>query len=193
MQVYFRGLVQKVLLPELLDFFSVAAPHFLDLPAMFHLQLFALGLHRCKLHGLVLHSEHEFLAFVAIGLALHLQLVICFLRLELGVTAHVSLSECGLRSGLKLLQLRVLFVGRLCGALVYWAQGIWRLLCSSFLVVTCFLIRDYDILPKKELHRRLQVSGPSKMVPQMFLAERKTGTTFEGAGRRHSGSQEVGT
>ena len=33
----------------------------------------------------------------------------------------------------------------------------WRLLCSSFLVMTCFLLGDYNILPKKELHRSLQV------------------------------------
>ena len=32
-----------------------------------------------------------------------------------------------------------------------------RLLCSSFLAMTCFLIGDYNILPKKELHRILQV------------------------------------
>ena len=35
----------------------------------------------------------------------------------------------------------------------------WRLLCSSFLVMTCFLIGDYKILPKKELHRSLQVAS----------------------------------
>ena len=33
----------------------------------------------------------------------------------------------------------------------------WRLLCSSFLVMTFFLIGDYNILPQKELHRSLQV------------------------------------
>ena len=32
----------------------------------------------------------------------------------------------------------------------------WRFLCSSFLVMTCFLIGDYNILPKRELHRSLQ-------------------------------------
>ena len=35
-----------------------------------------------------------------------------------------------------------------------------RLLCSSFLVMTCFLIRDEHILPKKELRRSLQVVKP---------------------------------
>ena len=34
-----------------------------------------------------------------------------------------------------------------------------RLLCSPFLVLTCFLLRDYSILPKKELHRSLQVGA----------------------------------
>ena len=33
----------------------------------------------------------------------------------------------------------------------------WRILCSFVLVMTCFLIRDCNILPKKELHRSLQV------------------------------------
>ena len=33
----------------------------------------------------------------------------------------------------------------------------WRRLCSSFLVLTYFLGRNYKILPKKELHRNLQV------------------------------------
>ena len=33
----------------------------------------------------------------------------------------------------------------------------WRLLCRSFLIMTCFRIRGYDILPKTELHRSLQV------------------------------------
>ena len=33
----------------------------------------------------------------------------------------------------------------------------WRLLCSSVLVMTCFLIWDDHILTKKELHRRPQV------------------------------------
>ena len=33
----------------------------------------------------------------------------------------------------------------------------WRLLCSSSLVMTCFLFRDYNTLSKKELHRSLQV------------------------------------
>ena len=32
----------------------------------------------------------------------------------------------------------------------------WRLRCSSFLVMTCFHVRDYNILPKKELHKILQ-------------------------------------
>ena len=34
-----------------------------------------------------------------------------------------------------------------------------RLLCSSFLVMTCFLIRDGNILPKQELHRSPQIVG----------------------------------
>ena len=32
------------------------------------------------------------------------------------------------------------------------------LLCSSFLVMTYFLIRDFSVLPKNELHRSLQLS-----------------------------------
>ena len=32
-----------------------------------------------------------------------------------------------------------------------------RLQCSSFLVMACFLLRNYDILPKKELHWSLWV------------------------------------
>ena len=35
----------------------------------------------------------------------------------------------------------------------------WRLLCSSFLVMTCFLIRDQNVLPKKKLHRNLQANS----------------------------------
>ena len=34
-----------------------------------------------------------------------------------------------------------------------------RLQCSSFLVMTCFLLRDYNI-PKKELHSSPWVSTP---------------------------------
>ena len=33
----------------------------------------------------------------------------------------------------------------------------WRLLCGSFLVMIGFLVRDHDVLPKKQLHRSLQV------------------------------------
>ena len=36
-------------------------------------------------------------------------------------------------------------------------ESTWRLLCSAFLVMTCLLIRDSNLLPKKELHRSLQV------------------------------------
>ena len=32
----------------------------------------------------------------------------------------------------------------------------WRLLCSSFWAMTCYVLRAYDILPQKELHRILQ-------------------------------------
>ena len=35
----------------------------------------------------------------------------------------------------------------------------WRLLCNSFLVMTCFLLRDSSILPKKDLHRSLQAAA----------------------------------
>ena len=38
-----------------------------------------------------------------------------------------------------------------------------RLLCSSFLVMTCFLIRGDNILNKTELHRSLQVVGSEEM------------------------------
>ena len=37
------------------------------------------------------------------------------------------------------------------------SMSTWRLLCSSFLVLTCFLIGGYNVLPKKELHGSLQV------------------------------------
>ena len=37
----------------------------------------------------------------------------------------------------------------------------WRLLCSSLLVLTCFLVSGYHILPKMELHKSLQGAGPS--------------------------------
>ena len=33
---------------------------------------------------------------------------------------------------------------------------VWRLLCRSFLVMPCFLIGDYNMLPKKEQHRSLR-------------------------------------
>ena len=33
----------------------------------------------------------------------------------------------------------------------------WRLLCSSFLVMTCLIATDHNIPPKRELHRSLQV------------------------------------
>ena len=32
----------------------------------------------------------------------------------------------------------------------------WKLLCSSFVVMTSFLFRDYNTPPKKELHRSRQ-------------------------------------
>ena len=35
----------------------------------------------------------------------------------------------------------------------------WRRLCSTFFVMTYFLIRGYSVLPKKELHRSLQSPG----------------------------------
>ena len=34
------------------------------------------------------------------------------------------------------------------------------LLCSSFLVMTSYLVGAYHILPEKELHRSPQVEGP---------------------------------
>ena len=34
--------------------------------------------------------------------------------------------------------------------------GTWRLLCSPLLITTCFRVRGYNILFKKELHRSLQ-------------------------------------
>ena len=37
----------------------------------------------------------------------------------------------------------------------------WKLLCSSFLGMTCLLIRDNKVLPKKDLQRSLQVSKGS--------------------------------
>ena len=37
-------------------------------------------------------------------------------------------------------------------------KATWRLLCSSFLVMTSFLIGDHNILPQKELQRSLQVA-----------------------------------
>ena len=39
----------------------------------------------------------------------------------------------------------------------------WRLLCS-FLVMACFLSRDYNLLPQKELHRSLQVERRSQLL-----------------------------
>ena len=46
-----------------------------------------------------------------------------------------------------------------CGAgmLKLEVDSIWRLLCSPFLVRTSFLLRGDHTLPKKELHRSLQV------------------------------------
>ena len=46
----------------------------------------------------------------------------------------------------------------------------WRLLCSSFLVMACFLVRGYDGLPKKELHRSLQVATKSFLEPPSSAA-----------------------
>ena len=37
--------------------------------------------------------------------------------------------------------------------------GTQGLQCSSFLVMACFLLRDYNILPKKELHSSPWVGG----------------------------------
>ena len=41
----------------------------------------------------------------------------------------------------------------------------WGLLCSSVKVMTCFLIRGYDTLPKKELHRSLQIKIVTMVLP----------------------------
>ena len=41
--------------------------------------------------------------------------------------------------------------------------------CSSFLVMTYFPLRDYHILPKKELHRSLWVRG--SIVDQGYVPE----------------------
>ena len=43
----------------------------------------------------------------------------------------------------------------------YGGCSTWRLLCSSFLVMTCLVITGHNILPKKELHRSLQVEMAS--------------------------------
>ena len=39
----------------------------------------------------------------------------------------------------------------------------WRLQCNSILLMTCFLARDYKRLPKKELHRGLQIELGSEV------------------------------
>ena len=39
-----------------------------------------------------------------------------------------------------------------------YSRSTWRLQCSSFLVMTYFVIRGYKLLPEKDLHRSLQVS-----------------------------------
>ena len=51
--------------------------------------------------------------------------------------------------------------------------GSWRLLCSSFLLMTCSTIRHSDILPKRGLHRSLQVLWRSRRKQNLtFTAER---------------------
>ena len=37
------------------------------------------------------------------------------------------------------------------------ASATWKLLCIAFLVISCCLIRDNNVLPKEELHRSLQL------------------------------------
>ena len=55
-----------------------------------------------------------------------------------------------------------------------------RLQCSSFLVLTYFLLRDYNILPEKELHSSLWVdSCSSRPIP----AELRTALGLSGAMR----------
>ena len=43
------------------------------------------------------------------------------------------------------------------GAITY-SPYTWRLQCSTFLVMTCLLVFEYNTVPKKELHRSLQVA-----------------------------------
>ena len=54
-----------------------------------------------------------------------------------------------------------------------------RLQCSSFLVLACFLLRDFNILPKKELHSSLWVgrgSNPTcRLTPCSFSGLPKFG------------------
>ena len=70
----------------------------------------------------------------------------------------------------------------------------WRLLCSSFLVMTCFLSKDDNMLPKKEIHKSLQVSetmikgtaicASPKSSPANWSASSKTRTCLGVCGLR---------
>ena len=71
----------------------------------------------------------------------------------------------------------------------------WRLLCSSFLIMACFLRGDYITLPKKELHRRLpaRTALPEKaaLMPRLACNMRTSGISTsdpEGQVQRGTGS-----
>ena len=51
----------------------------------------------------------------------------------------------------------------------------WRLLCSSFLVETCFFVRGFNVPPKKELHRGLQVVSVSTRLQWKHPAAMRSG------------------
>ena len=65
----------------------------------------------------------------------------------------------------------------------------WRILCSSFLVITCFLIRDCNILPEKELHGSLQVIHcPGLFRSAPICTRQRTACTQRAGNRRPKSS-----
>ena len=73
--------------------------------------------------------------------------------MEGGIEGEVDPPEGSVIYTIRLLESRM-------GGSTFWIpSGLnsWRILCSSFWAMTCFPIKDYNVLPKRELRRSLQV------------------------------------
>ena len=49
--------------------------------------------------------------------------------------------------------------------------GTWRPPCTSFLIMTCFIIGDCDVLREEGLHRSLQVARLRNIMSQTLVSK----------------------